>query len=38
MRFEKLRLIQENESKAAENMGVDEVLLCTADCPVFRSY
>jgi lipoyl(octanoyl) transferase len=39
MKFEKLRFIQENEPKAAaENMAVDEVLLWTADCPVFRSY
>lgn len=39
MKFEKLRFIQENEPKtAAENMAVDEVLLCTADCPVFRCY
>ena len=39
MKFEKPRFIQENEPKAAaENMAVDEVLLFTADCPVFRSY
>ncbi len=39
MKFEKLRLIQEKEPRsAAENMAVDEVLLCTADYPVFRSY
>jgi lipoate-protein ligase A len=39
MKFEKLPFIQENEPKAAaENMAVDEVLLFTADCPVFRSY
>src|SRR5713101_1936817 len=39
MKFEKLRLIEENEPRsAAENMAVDEVLLFTADYPVFRSY
>ena len=39
MKFEKLRLIQENEPRsAAGNMAVDEVLLFTADYPVFRSY
>jgi hypothetical protein len=39
MKFEKQRFIQENEPKeAAENRAVDEVLLFTADCPVFRSY
>ena len=39
MKFEKLHFIQENEPRsAAENMAVDEVLLFTADYPVFRSY
>jgi lipoate-protein ligase A len=39
MKFERLRFIQENEPRsAAENMAVDEVLLFTADYPVFRSY
>jgi lipoyl(octanoyl) transferase len=39
MKFEKLRLIQENEPRsAAENMAVDEVLLFNADYPVLRSY
>jgi len=39
MKFEKLLFIHENEPKtAAENMAIDEALLWTADCPVFRSY
>jgi len=39
MKFERLRFIQEHEARpAAENMAVDEVLLFTADYPVFRSY
>jgi lipoyl(octanoyl) transferase len=39
MKFEKLRFIHESEPKAAaENMAIDEALLWTADCPVFRSY
>lgn len=39
MKIEKLRLIQENEPRsAAENMAIDEMLLFTAICPVFRSY
>jgi lipoate-protein ligase A len=39
MKFERLRFIQDNEPRsAAENMAVDEVLLFTADHPVFRSY
>jgi lipoate-protein ligase A len=39
MKFEKLRLIEENQPRsAAENMAVDEVLLSTADYPILRSY
>ena len=39
MKFDKLRLIQENEPRsAATNMAVDEVLFLTANEPVFRSY
>jgi lipoyl(octanoyl) transferase len=39
MRFAKLGLLQENEPRsAAENMAIDEMLLFTADSPVFRSY
>jgi lipoate-protein ligase A len=39
MKFEKLRLIQEEHPRpAAENMAVDESLFLTAVGPVFRSY
>ena len=39
MKFEKLRLIQEEQARpAAENMAVDESLFLTALTPVFRSY
>jgi lipoyl(octanoyl) transferase len=39
MKFEKLRLIQEESPRrAAENMAIDETLFLTATCPVLRSY
>ena len=39
MKFEKLRLIQEESPRpAAENMAVDETLFLTAAYPVLRSY
>jgi len=39
MRFEKLRLIQEEQARpAAENMAVDESLFLSSADPVFRSY
>jgi lipoyl(octanoyl) transferase len=39
MKFEKLRLIQEESPRlAAENMAVDEILFLTATYPVLRSY
>jgi lipoyl(octanoyl) transferase len=39
MKFEKLRLIQEERPRlAAENMAIDETLFLTAAYPVLRSY
>jgi lipoyl(octanoyl) transferase len=39
MKFEKLRLIQEESPRqAAENMAIDETLFLTAAYPVLRSY
>jgi lipoyl(octanoyl) transferase len=39
MKFEKLRLIQEESPRqAAENMAIDEILFLTAAYPVLRSY
>jgi lipoate-protein ligase A len=39
MKFEKLRLIQEQSPRrAAENMAIDETLFLTAAYPVLRSY
>lgn len=39
MKLEKLHFIHENEPRAAaDNMAIDEALLWTTDCPVFRSY
>jgi lipoate-protein ligase A len=39
MKFEKLRLIQEESPRlAAENMAIDETLFLTATYPVLRSY
>ena len=39
MKFEKLRLIQEESPRqAAENMAIDEALFLTAAYPVLRSY